>query len=111
MREYSECLLDIKEAIEHIEKYAKRGKDEFEKEELVQYWIIYHLQIIGEAATRLSLDFRRSHPDIPWSKIIGMRNILVHKYFGIDISIVWTVVEHDLPILKQNINKMLKDVT
>ena len=109
MRDDKECLLDIKEAIERINKYAVQGREDFEKNELIQNWIIHHLQIIGEAASRLSEDYRKRYHDIPWSKIIGMRNILVHRYFGIDTKIVWAVVEQDLPILKQNIDEMLKD--
>jgi len=71
--------------------------------------MIRHLQIIGEAVSRLPEDFRKRYPDTPWVKIIGMRNILVHNYFGIDTAIVWRVVERDLPILKRNINAMLRD--
>jgi len=108
MRDDKERLLDIQEAIERIEKYSIKGKQEFENEELIQNWIIYHLQIIGEAATRFNDDFRKQHSNIPWSEIIGMRNILIHNYFEIDTEIVWNVVEKDLPVLKQNINSILK---
>ena len=109
MRDDKECLLDIKEAIERINKYAIQGREEFEKNELIQNWIIHHLQIIGEAVNQLSEDYLKRYYNIPWSKIIGMRNILVHRYFGIDTKIVWTVVEQDLPILKRNIDEILKD--
>ena len=109
MRDDRERLLDIREAIERINKYAVRGKKAFEEDELVQNWIIHHLQIIGEAANQLSKNYQERNPDTPWSKIIGMRNILVHNYFDIDTAIVWTVVERDLPILKRNIDNMLKD--
>lgn len=111
MRSNRERLLDIQEAIERIEKYAQRGKKAFENDELIQNWIIHHLQIIGEAATRLSENFQESHPDVPWFKITGMRNILVHDYFGIDTKIVWKVVERDLPLLKKNISHLLKDIS
>lgn len=109
MRNDQERLLDIQEAIERIEKYSIRGKEEFEKDELLQTWIIHHLQIIGEAAARISEEFRKTYSEIPWSKIIGMRNILVHDYFGIDTEIVWRAVESDLLALKQNITKMIKN--
>jgi len=107
MRDDRERLLDIAEAIEHIKKYAVRGREAFEKDELIQNWIVHHLQILGEAAARISEDFRNSHQNIPWPKIIGMRNILVHDYFGIDIDVVWAVVEKDLPELEQNIKSLL----
>ena len=107
MRSDRERLVDIREAIERINKYAGRGRQAFEKDELVQNWVVHHLQILGEAAGRISEDFRNGHQNIPWSKIIGMRNILVHDYFGIDIDVVWWVIEKDLPELEQNINGLL----
>ena len=76
MRDDRVRLLDIQEAIERIEKYARQGHEAFEQEELIQTWIVHHLQIIGEAARTLSCDLKDQHPEMP-SKIIGMRNILV----------------------------------
>ncbi len=108
MRDYNEMLLDILEAIERIEKYAARGRETFEQDELIQTWIVHHLQIIGEAARALPDSFRKKYPEIPWSKIIGMRNILVHTYFGIDVDVVWAVVVNDLPDLKQKIKDAIK---
>jgi len=107
MRDDIERLLDIKEAIENVQKYASRGRDAFRNDELIQTWILHHIQILGEAAARLSDEFQERHPDIPWFKIIGMRNILVHDYFGIDIEAVWSVVENDLPVLYDQIRRLL----
>jgi len=107
MRDDRERLLDIKEAIENVQKYASRGRDAFRSDELIQTWILHHIQILGEAATRLSDEFQEQHHDIPWFKIIGMRNILVHDYFGIDIEAVWSVVENDLPVLYDQIIRLL----
>jgi len=107
MRDDNERLLDILESIENIEKYAVRGKNVFENDELVQTWILHHLQILGEAAAKISDEYQDSHPDIPWLKIIGMRNILVHDYFRIDTKAVWAVVKDDLPVLKQAIRAMM----
>ena len=109
MRDDRERLLDILEAIERIEKHAVRGREAFENEELIQNWIVHHLQIIGEAAARLSENFRKNHPDIAWKQIIGMRNILVHDYFGIDTDIVWSVVEKDIPTLKKILGTWLQE--
>lgn len=109
MRDYNERLLDIMEAIERIEKYAARGREAFEHDELIQTWIIYHLQIIGEAVSALPNSIREKYYEIPWSQIIGMRNILVHAYFGIDVDVVWSVVVNDLPDLKQKIEKAIRD--
>ncbi len=107
MRDDQERLKDIAEAIGRIEKYAAKGRKAFEKDELIQNWIVRHLQIIGEAVRALSAEYRDKHSDFEWSKIIGMRNILVHDYFGIDVDIVWSAVEHDLPVLKRKIEDLL----
>jgi uncharacterized protein with HEPN domain len=109
MRDYNERLLDILEAIERIEKYAARGREAFERDELIQTWIVHHLQIIGEAARALPDSIREKYPEVPWSKIIGMRNILVHTYFGIDVDVVWAVVVNDLPDLKQKIENAIRE--
>lgn len=107
MRDDRERLLDIREAIERIQKYAVRGREAFEREELVQNWIVHHLQILGEAARSLSPALREQHPEVPWAKIIGMRNVLVHDYFGMDVDIVWSAVERDLPGLECKVEAML----
>ena len=100
MRDDVERLKDILEAIEQIEKYSVNGRSAFEKDELIQTWVIHHLLILGEAAAKVTEEFREENADIPWSNIIGMRNILIHHYFGIDLDVVWAVVEKDMPNLK-----------
>jgi uncharacterized protein with HEPN domain len=107
MRDDRERLLDIQEAIERIEKYAAQGRETFDHDELIQTWILHNLQILGEAARAISADFKQQHPEVSWQQIAGMRNILVHDYFGIDASIVWAVVERELPVLKQQVLGML----
>lgn len=108
MRNDPERLRDILEAILQIQKYAGRGKKAFDGEELIRNWMVHHLFIIGEAARALTPEFRTHHPGVPWSKIIGMRHILVHDYFQIDADIVWSVIEKDLPDLKTRIGEILK---
>jgi len=100
-------LFDIVEAITKIERYAGRGKEAFERDELVQTWMVHHIQVIGEAASGLSPEFRQRRSAIPWREIIAMRNLLVHEYFGIDTRTVWNVVERDLPRLKATIQRLL----
>ena len=109
MRDDRERLLDILEATERIEKYTSHGPEAFQRDELIQTWVVHHLQIIGEASRALSLGLRDSHPEIPWSQIIGMRNILVHHYFGIDVAAAWAAVENDLPALKRHIQAILSE--
>jgi uncharacterized protein with HEPN domain len=96
------------EAISHIEKYAAQGKQVFETSELIQVWIVHHLQILGEAARGISEESQKRNSHIPWSKIIGFRNILVHHYFAIDPSEIWQVVVMDIPPLKEEIRRILE---
>ena len=110
MRDDRERLLDIQEAIESIQKYAARGKDAFVNDELIQTWILHHIQILGEAASRTSDEFQGRYPDVPWFKIVGMRNILVHDYFSIDIEAVWSVVDKDLTVLDNQIRRLLREL-
>ncbi len=111
MRDPLERLRDIHEAIARIEKYTKLGRTSFDQDELVQTWVIHHLEIIGEAARAIPQDYRHAHPEIPWGQISGMRNILIHMYFGIDRDIVWAVVEHDTPQLKSSVQAILTENT
>jgi uncharacterized protein with HEPN domain len=110
MRSERERLLDILEAIKRIEKYAEKGKSVFESDELIQNWMINHISLIGEACRSLPDDFQAAHANIPWADIIGMRNLLIHHYFGIDTDAVWAVIERDIPELKLNIQTLLKQL-
>jgi uncharacterized protein with HEPN domain len=108
MRDNRERLRDIQEAIIKIEKYAVQGKQIFKTDELIQIWIIHHLQIIGEASCSMSEAFITQHPEVPWQDIADFRNILVHEYFRVDTDIVWLIVEREIPKLKRNIEQILE---
>jgi len=108
VRDPKERIRDILDAIEHIERYSVQGRARFENDELIQSWFTRHLQIIGEAARLIPEDVRKRAPEVPWSKMIGMRHILVHDYFRIDTEIVWQVVANDLPRLKAFLQGLLK---
>jgi uncharacterized protein with HEPN domain len=103
MRDNNERILDMLDAIDRIERYSLKGREIFENNELIQTWIIHHLQIIGEAAAKVDKDFRELYPEVPWPQIVGMRNVIAHEYFGIDLDEVWQVVEIELPLLKQKL--------
>jgi uncharacterized protein with HEPN domain len=105
-----ERLHDILDAIARIEKYAAKGRQAFESDELIQVWIIHHIQIIGEAARQVSDGLRKRFTNVPWSLVIGMRNILVHDYFGIDLNEVWSAVEGDMPDLRREVNAILQEL-
>jgi uncharacterized protein with HEPN domain len=98
-------------AVERIEKYAARGRAVFESNELIQNWMVRHLQIIGEAARALSPELRSRHPDVPWSEIVGMRTILVHRYFDVDADVVWAAIERDLPPLRSWLEMQVSDMS
>lgn len=107
MRSDKNRLLDIMEAIEKIEKYATVGKSHFISDEKTQIWVIFHLQIIGEASSNISPEVKDKFPEIPWPNIIAMRNIIVHEYFGIDLNEIWNTLTNKLPELKQQITKII----
>lgn len=71
--------------------------------------MIRNFEIIGEAVKHISDDLRCKHPDIPWKQIAGMRDEMIHEYFGIDLTIVWDTVQNDLPKLKQTVDRLLAE--
>lgn len=108
MRDDHLRLLDMAEAIRQIEKYASKGKQAFERDELIRVWIVHHLQVLGEAARGISDESQKIYHQIPWNKIIGFRNILVHHYFTINAEEIWAVVEVNIPQLKRELQVILK---
>ena len=111
MRNDHQRFLDISESLALIQKYTNLGRAEFDASELVQTWVLHHLQIIGEASRAISAECKAKYPDVPWGKINGMRNILVHQYFGVDGELIWSVVENDFPPLIENIAQILDQST
>ncbi|MFP4380081.1 MAG: DUF86 domain-containing protein [Candidatus Sumerlaeia bacterium] len=108
MRRDSERLGDILEAIAKIEQRIPEAFNVFEQDETHLVWAVYHIQIIGEAAARLSEDAKNQMSEMPWSDVIAMRNVLVHQYFGIDAKEVWNTIHEDLPFLKKVISGYLE---
>jgi len=107
MRDDRARLLDIVEGIEKIERYSNIDRAVFDRDELIQTWMVYHIQVIGEAVTQLSEEIRAQRPDIPWRAIAAMRHALVHAYFRVDLDEVWSVVKNDLPGLKARLQELL----
>ncbi|MBI2560452.1 MAG: DUF86 domain-containing protein [Planctomycetes bacterium] len=97
-------LQDIWEGILAIEEYTQTlAEEEFYKNRQVQDAVVRRLEIIGEAVKNLDDDFRNKYQYIPWKKIAGMRDVVIHEYFGVKLKRVWDVVKKDLPDLKQKI--------
>jgi len=91
-------LTYIAEAVARIERSAvRRGRDALREDEELRDATIYRLQTLAESTQRLSPELKAAHPEIPWSDIAGFRNRAVHAYLGIDLDIVWDIVERELP--------------
>ena len=105
-------LEDILDAIERIESYTILGKDEFFNNPTVQDATLFRLQTIGEAANKLPEEMKRRYPEIPWRDIVDFRNLLAHRYWRIDISVVWAILEPngDLAALKTVVQKLIKAI-
>lgn len=102
-------LKHILESIEEIEKNTKNlSRDNFFSSVIIQDATIRRLEIIGEAVKNLPLSFRNKNVEISWKKIAGMRDVLIHGYFGVDIDLVWKIVNKDIPTLKKQIAKLLE---
>jgi uncharacterized protein with HEPN domain len=109
MRSDRARLLDIDEAVQRIKEKLPITKEEFLRSDLLQVWVLYHIQVVGEAANGISPEFQKQHLKIPWKDIIAMRHLLVHQYFGIDLDEVWSTAQQDLPKLQQEILRILKN--
>jgi len=103
-------LIHILECIEKINSYTSSGETEFLNSTLLQDAVFRNFEIIGEATKNLSLDFRERYPEIPWRKMAGLRDVLIHNYMGVDARLVWNIVKNDLPDLERNIRIILKDM-
>ncbi len=107
MRDDRARLQHMVDAVDNIEKYAVHGRYQFMNDELVRTYIVHHLQILGEAGTKLTTDLKDRHPEIPWPKVLGIRHIIVHDYFQVDYEIVWDVVVNELATLKTQLKEII----
>jgi uncharacterized protein with HEPN domain len=99
-------LHNILDAIKAIEAYSVSSYDEFVEDHKTQDAILYNLIIIEEAANQISEEIQEEHNTIPWSSMIGTRNIIVHGYDQVKLQIVWEILQRDLDLLKEAINKV-----
>lgn len=100
-------LQDILDAVLIIEQYTPADRAEFDANFPIRTHILFHIQVIGEAVSRLSQSLRAGHPEVPWKAIAQMRNIIAHVYFGIDWNEVWQVARSDISDLKVKIKDIL----
>lgn len=102
-------LNDILQCIRDIENYTQDGEAEFMCSKLVQDAVIRNFEVIGEATKRLSPELRQQYSEIPWRRMSGFRDVLIHNYMRIDISTVWNGVQELLP-LKVSLESILQDI-
>lgn len=100
-------LQHMYEAVSACIEYTSGGREAFFSQKLIQDAVFRNLEVLGEAVKNISPELRDAHPEIPWKKIAGLRDILIHQYFGIDLEAIWNVVEIRLPVFKAQIELLL----
>ncbi|MGQ9501537.1 MAG: HepT-like ribonuclease domain-containing protein [Anaerolineae bacterium] len=110
MRDY---LQDIAEYAEKAMRFLEDipSPEALEKDERTLLAVIRALEVIGEAARQVAPEFRQQHPQLPWRGMIGMRDKIIHAYFGVDVAVVWRTVREDLPPLRQAVYQLLSEIS
>ncbi len=110
MRDCKLYLKDILAAIDAIEGFvADLGPESFQADDKTVSAVVRKLEIIGEAAKGIPDDIKRNHPSIPWREMAGMRDKLIHFYFGVDYPLVWKTIKHRLPQIKPELQEILTE--
>lgn len=104
-------LQHIYDAILEIESYVQQSPfDIFQSDRMMQFACVKQLEIIGEATNNLTPHFKKLYSEVPWQEIVGLRNILIHEYFGIDTKIVWDIIKTDLASLKSQVKGIIEQI-
>ncbi len=111
-RNVSDHLQDILDAIEKADQFTQGiGLEEFEADDKTIFAVVRALEIIGEASKKIPQSLKKHYASIPWREMTGIRDKLIHDYFGVNLEVVWKTVQQDLPFLKPRILQMLDEVT
>jgi len=109
-KDYKILVGHILESVKQIEKYTENmSDDDFVESTQIQDSVIRRLEIIGEAIGNFPEEIKKEYPRIQWEEISGMRNFLIHEYFGVDLYLVWETVKGDIPKLKEQMKKIIED--
>ena len=110
-RDIRDYLNDILEMIEDIWNFTEGISDEeLESDKKTLYAVIRCLEVLGEAVKKIPNRIREDYPEIPWQEIAGMRDRLIHEYFGVDIETIWDTIQEDLSPLKETVTKIIKNL-
>jgi uncharacterized protein with HEPN domain len=99
----------IEAASQALEYARNRSRSDVETDLPLQHLLVRNIEILGEAASRVSIELQAAHPEIPWRKIVNTRNRLIHAYFDINLDILWNTVQHALPTLLAQLQAIVND--
>jgi len=109
MKDDRDHLVDMSEALQRIKKHSPADRGAFERDELIQCWVVHHLRILCQSAEALSLAFRGAHSRVPWARFSHLGKVLDEHYFDFDREMIWKAMQHDLPPLGEQIERILKE--
>ena len=101
-------LRHILDAAQRVESYVSVGRETFFSTPHWQDAVIRQLEVVGEATKGLSIDIRKKHPRIPWRRMAGLRDVLIHNYMGVDLNAVWSITQKEIPILRRDIAAIIE---
>jgi uncharacterized protein with HEPN domain len=106
-RDFTDYINDILTSLKEVKEFTEgMSLDEFLRDKKTVNAVIRSLEVLGEAAGKIPEDLRIKAPDIPWKRMTGMRNKLIHEYFGVDLEIVWAVIKDELPPLESSLKRL-----